>query len=66
MESIDALFAANSLFSWNMERNYQEHGEVLLNRGQGKEGNILAGYQGASDDVEAKPSNEHLTGQTKA
>ena len=33
LESIDALFSANSLFNWNMEKNYQTHGNVLAERG---------------------------------
>lgn len=33
LESIDALFNANSLFNWNMEKNYQAHGNVLAEHG---------------------------------
>jgi hypothetical protein len=49
-----------------MERNYQQHGEVLLNRGHGKEGHIFAASDKAGDDVEAKPSGQHLTESIKA
>lgn len=33
LESINSLFKANSLFNWNMERNYQAHGDVLAEPG---------------------------------
>lgn len=33
LESIDALFSANSLFNWKMERNYRKHGDVLAEHG---------------------------------
>ncbi|KAF2141329.1 uncharacterized protein K452DRAFT_38133 [Aplosporella prunicola CBS 121167] len=33
LESIDALFAPSSPFSWRMEQAYQEHGDVLAERG---------------------------------
>ncbi|KAG7126233.1 Sugar transporter STL1 like protein [Verticillium longisporum] len=33
LESIDALFAANSIFNTKMERSYMAHGDVLAERG---------------------------------
>ncbi|CRK20125.1 hypothetical protein BN1723_012042 [Verticillium longisporum] len=33
LESIDALFAANSIFNTNMERSYMAHGDVSAERG---------------------------------
>ncbi|KAF7559754.1 hypothetical protein G7046_g4389 [Stylonectria norvegica] len=30
LESIDALFSANSYFSWQMEENYKKHSDVLV------------------------------------
>lgn len=38
LESIDALFSANSLFNWEMERNYRKHGDVLAENGVDQHG----------------------------
>ncbi|CAI0641530.1 unnamed protein product [Colletotrichum noveboracense] len=59
LESIDALFAANSVFTWNMERNYKAHSDVLANRGHGKEGNVFADARNV-EDADFKPSGQHV------
>lgn len=33
LESIEALFSSKSPFSWNMERAFAEHGDVLAEKG---------------------------------
>ncbi|KAF4833165.1 Sugar transporter STL1 [Colletotrichum siamense] len=65
LESIDALFAANSVFTWNMERNYKAHSDVLANRGHGKEGNVFADARNV-EDADFKPSGQHVSHKINA
>ncbi|KAM0282153.1 hypothetical protein ACHAQH_003193 [Verticillium albo-atrum] len=60
LESIDALFAANSIFNTHMERSYKEHGNVLAERGHQNKQVATPSDSGSKPGAGAPESGEKL------